>query len=661
METSEKIDIYLEHYVKTSFGLCDFVLTRNGDVDEAFILDHAQGVLDGYSYYGGRDKIHIGMENIDWHGGQMQHQEWRAQLNRLFMIDYLRQAHAIDPDEKYPLRAKQLIKDWMRFIEKNPGGRLGTHEKDNSLNLSIRVGHSRMTGLMGCLASFAKTDAFDDDFVESVFDSIEQQLNDLIKAGLNASGNWRVSQLDAIIMVGLRCPFMSSASFFLDYAVKRMKNTLLYQFLSDGAHMEMTPNYHFWMSKVFVFYYQLGHAYPDLNVVTDREKVIKALRLNVYFEQFPLNDSHFDYLNKSRREGQLREVNTWLKALGEQEVSFPLPDLTCEAAGYVYSSDEENDVVFDVSKYGGSHTHSSRLQLCLNRKGKALLLDPGALSYEMSNPLAPYGKSTMAHSTISINGYNQCPSDARLILSHSNDGFAYGEGVFDGSYCSGRNLWEFSEGIGHTIWARQYRSVLHVKGEYVIVIDAVHSLPDTKILNNWAMAPFEDVQLNKQDLSVTAKDADESNLFMKMMVPPEGAVEPRLSFGQEGEDMRGFAVAATKGGVVPHPHLSFECEGGLPAGGISVMVIAPFDGPENPWTMKTVEVNNMGSLIHFRYEPKPGLIDSISWFPNLHGALDQSDEDSSDGSFVFTRKSAEGERIVAYSPNGSHVEGFTSC
>lgn len=660
MKTLEKIEQFLEGMAKTDFAITDVMGDKRSEVDSDLVLEKARAVLDGYGYFDNREKVFIGEKNIDWRGGQKEHQEWRAQLNRFFMLAYLERAYAITQDDVYPQRAKALMEDWLDFVDEVQEGDFNTHKTDNRLNLSIRLGHSHHSGWMGCLKTFVHTEAFDEAFVERVFDSMERQITVLLNKGINLVGNWRISQLDTMIMLGLRCPFMSCSEKLLDYAVPRLFNTFKHQIMEDGSHIEMTPSYHGWMSRVFLNYYKISRAFPELKIVNDTKKVALATKLLAYYGQFAMNDTQYNFNNRDVGFGGLKKANEGLLALDEEPMTTPLPDLYCDKAGYWFLGDEQdNMLMFDVSKYGASHTHSSRLELCLNRKGKPMLIDPGFLTYEMTNPLGPYGKSTAAHSTININGYNQCPANAQMILQHAEPKYGMAEACYDGSFGSGRNLWGFTEGMGKMAWARHYRCVFMVKNEYVLVIDAVHAAPGDKIHNNWSIAPFEEVAYNEDELSVTAKDPDGSNLFSKMLLKPEGDVTGSLVSGyREGDDLRGWACGGAQGSDVAHPHWNLQYDGGLPAGGISAMVFAPFEGDDNPWVMRPFQVENAGSMISFSYVSKEGFVDKVSWVPNLHGAIDVGNEEMSDGSFLFVRRSEGGEWLDAYSPNGSYIRNL---
>ena len=72
-----------------------------------------------------------------------------------------------------------------------------------------------------------------------------------------------------------------------------------------------------------------------------------------------------------------------------------------------------------------------------------LVADPGILNYEMSDPLAAYGKSTSAHSTLNIGGLSQSGADARLLHTAFTPDVALIHAQYQGGYWPGLYTWSF--------------------------------------------------------------------------------------------------------------------------------------------------------------------------------------------------------------------------
>ncbi len=115
------------------------------------------------------------------------------------------------------------------------------------------------------------------------------------------------------------------------------------------------------------------------------------------------------------------------------------------------------------------------------------MADPGILSYEMSDPLAAYGKSTPAHSTLNVNGWNQSGADAQLLRTEFTPSFALIHAKYEGGYWEGRYEWSFRNGRGRGVWGEHERVLLWVKGQYVLVLDTMATDPGQEVRNAWQM------------------------------------------------------------------------------------------------------------------------------------------------------------------------------
>ena len=117
--------------------------------------------------------------------------------------------------------------------------------------------------------------------------------------------------------------------------------------------------------------------------------------------------------------GGLREETLWL--LGEQGVAqferLPATDdvqdsVVLRAAGLYVSAHEEprQQLVVDAGSQGAmtaGHGHADALSVCLNREGRALLIDPGTFEYVGENSGRNDFRGTRAHNTLLVDGRDQ--------------------------------------------------------------------------------------------------------------------------------------------------------------------------------------------------------------------------------------------------------------
>src|SRR5689334_17042487 len=223
--------------------LADFAGQKTGEPD----LERAGKIAGGTVYFYSRTPVDVGLANIDWAGGHIHHQEWPAQLNRFFHLSPLAAAYRATSDERYARAARAYIEDWLRGDAYETAQ--ATRPGDNTLTMSIRLGTSVHSGWGGTLPAFLSSPAFDDAFLDRVLASIARQARFLSKH-LTAAGNWRISQLDALVFTALRFPFLAEAGSLLESGIAGMRVALATQFLPDGVHIERTPGYADWMAQV---------------------------------------------------------------------------------------------------------------------------------------------------------------------------------------------------------------------------------------------------------------------------------------------------------------------------------------------------------------------------------------------------------------------------
>ncbi len=611
----------------------------------------ADKIVDGFVYFNNIQEVQVGLKEIDWLGDHLNHQEWRAQLNRFFSIAPLVYAWQATADEKYPLRARVLIDDWIDFMQGHEAEMM--HEKDNSLNLSIRIGSGMFAGWAAALYYFTDSVHFDEPFFEKVTASIERQVKYLMKTGLPPVGNWRIAVLDALIHTAIRLPWMTGSKDILTVAGRKMRNALTRQFNADGSHIELTPNYHFWMSKVLHHYYMLAREIPKLDMNIRPESVAKALHLCALYERFPVNDSHPVYNEKVCHDAEAKKIPALLDKAELHKYFNPAQNLYCPESGYIFASDNATELFFDASHWAGSHTHCSRLQVCINSGSKPLIIDPGIMSYEMSNPYMAYGKSTSAHSTININGLNQSPSAAKIDLYDATDSVVFSEAVYTGGYWTGQNSWGFRDGVGQGVYVKHTRAVFFLKNEYILVLDAVPGEPGMIINNCWQAAPFDDYVCDRKNLSFISMDATGANILLQMILPPAGDVTMQTFCGRKPPEPRGWAGVPGQT-VIPAPLIEFSYPGGVPSGGLSAVLLAPFTSEKPEFKLKKTGGTNC--IMYFELSTPNGYTDCISWAPGGEIPVDEGSPQITDASFSYARLDNAGNMLAVYTPNGSCLD-----
>ncbi|MFB3881578.1 MAG: heparinase II/III family protein [Armatimonadota bacterium] len=621
-----------------------------------WLIGRAEKIAGGIVFFYGDTEVRVGRRDIDWTGSHIKHQEWPAQLNRFFHLAPLAAAYRASHDERFARAARSYIEDW---IDSHAGYDSAQRYMpgDSGLNMSIRLGSSHASGWGGCLPAFLGSSAFDDVFLQKLMDSIAVQVA-FLSGHLTPWGNWRISELDAVVFTALRFPFLSGSDALLERGIRGMGNALATQFLPDGVHIERSPGYHEWMAGVLASYYDLARRLPEVDARVDGQMVVRAFDYAAHDELFGVNDSRAPF----RDPEALRNLRQRKEVLGRL---FPDKGMPADpplrhvfaSAGHVFarsSWDPGADyLAFDAGTWGGGHGHLSRLSLVFRSGGRTLVADPGILNYEMSDPFGPYGKSTRAHSTLSLNGRNQSEADAQLLRAEFTETGLLLHARYGGGYWEGDYAWSFDEGRGSGLFGIHDRIVFWVNGEYLLVLDSMVADAGATVHNCWQMGPTEAWASDTGALNWWSRNPD-VNLLARC-IPFAGAVEMECFDGSR-EPIRGW-VGAHGHDAVPAPLLEFRYPSGTGGDSSTAVILAPFRG-ENPpsYLPRQAARAGWGPLRHLELGLPSGGADLFSWSRDLSAPADQVGPVSSDARFVWLRLDASGRPARCFLLDGSYLE-----
>ncbi len=557
-------------------------------------LAKADKIAEGFVFFNQRTPVKVGLRNIDWTGGHVRHQEWPAQLNRFFHLAPLASAYAATREERYATAARAYIEDWMQN-EPYPGTQK-RRPGDSALSMSIRLGTSESPGWTGNLHVFLSSPAFDDAFLDGMLSSLAGQAN-FAASHLAVGGNWYISQLDALVLISLRLPFLNNAEMFRETGITRLRHEISSQFLDDGVHIERTPSYHNWMTNVAVSYFELARHFPEADAQVDPQRVARSLDYSVQSELAGFNDSALAGDGVSEKHLTARRKALEVMGLSGKLPPSPPLDQVFPNAGQVFSRtgwDKDADyLAFDAASFGSTHTHLSRLTFTFRSRGRVVVADPGILSYEMTDPLGPYGKSTLAHSTVSVDGWNQSSADAQLLHTEFTPETATIRARYQGGWWKGKYGWGFTEGHGEGVWGEHERILFWVKREYLVIIDTVTADGAHTVHTGFQMAPAK-WSLDSSALRWTSS-ADQAQL----VIAPAAATIECLE-GQR-QPPRGWVGFSGKD-PVPAPHIEFRYPSDPKAPVVTVVVIAPV----------AYQVKATGATAIAVTKPS-GKIDQVSW------------------------------------------------
>ncbi|MBN1807788.1 MAG: heparinase II/III family protein [Planctomycetes bacterium] len=613
-------------------------------------VEIADAIASGTIFFYGITTVEIGLSGVDWTGMHIQHQEWPAQLNRFMYLGPLASAYGATADEKYARAARGYIEDWIAA-----GDYLGRSEcrtRDNTLNLSIRMGSSVHAGWGGVLHAFLDSPSFDDDFLRTVFRSLDGQAEFLMR-NLSPINNWRISQLDALTMTALRFPWLEYAAPMLECGRTGLRNALATQFLPDGVHSERTAGYHSWMTRVAENYCLLGRTLPEADVNVRPDIVRKALDYAVHGVLCGINDATAPHTD-SRTDALIVRRGEFLAAAG-LPVSDPPPDQVFPDAGQAFARSGFEDgaeyLAFDASTWGGAHCHLSRLGFAYRFGGRMLIADPGILDYEMSNPYASYGKSTRAHSTVNVNGLNQSDTDASLLNTVFSERACLFHGLYEGGYWRNEFFWGFRDGRGPGVFGRHERVLFLLRGRYLLLLDTVNTDDSAPVHNCFQMGPMDGWSHDGSALSWWSEN-DDVNILLQALAVPEGtSIE---CFDGSEDPLRGW-VGVHGNDHVHAPLVQFTYPGDPGRPGVSTVLLAAPFASSRPEYSVTDSGDAIAGYGHYLSIAGPGgTVDHVGWTKDLvvpveHGPF------MTDATFVWCRTAPDGAPRECFVLNGTYL------
>ena len=527
-------------------------------------LNYAREVVAGrigFKLDTGRRLFDVGRSGIDWAGGHYNHQEWPTQMGRFFMLIPLIRAYSNEPAAVYAEAARDYIIDWIDNFNCEEIETRG----NTCMDIAIRLGTHGRSGWCCALSTFMDEPSWDDEFVRKVLGSIERQAHILWQRGIPSRpwGNHRIFGLDGLLHTALRLPFIADADKMIAFAVRNLEQACRFQFMPDGSYIEQSLGYHHHMAEIFVNMLRVGRWFPEVKLQLPSERLLKAAEYSLHTAPGGINDTSAmvydhdipDSLKATRR------IKCEIEGGDIPESWRPALDSVYPDAGQVFlrSSWEPGAdfLAFDASVYSGAHAHLARLGVVFRSGGRLWLADPGSFDYEMSNPFAIYGRSTVAHTTINLDGLNQGLGDAKLVKADITAEHALLHGVYAGGYWDGTYTWGFQKGLGRGSYGRHERIILWIRDEYMLILDAMMCSAGHTVEHTWQMAPVAAWSHDSDELSWTASEEVGGGFYLRTVMPPtemamsvyEGSIEPRRGW---------FSKSLPDSGFTPAPQIVFR-------------------------------------------------------------------------------------------------------
>ena len=323
----------------------------------------------------------------------------------------------------------------------------------------------------------------------------------------------------ALFFIGTLCPELPSAQRWQQLGWKIVTQEAQRQVQADGLHFEQSTYYHVYALDFFLH----AAVLANVNEVplpggfdATLERMLDALRLLTRAGTAPrFGDDDGGRLFDPRRNqpenmtdplatgavlfgrgdfkslaGGAREETLWL--LGEQglEEFDKLPakasdvaSTALQAGGLYFMTGPERQLAIDAGPQGvatAGHGHADALSICINAKGRPLLLDPGACEYVGEE--RRLFRSTRFHNTLTVDGQGQAqpkgPFSWTRLPDVRSEGWITGKffDLFVGSH-------DGYQPVIHRRW------VFSLKSKFWLVRDLVLGEGEHAVDLNWHLTP----------------------------------------------------------------------------------------------------------------------------------------------------------------------------
>jgi hypothetical protein len=627
---------------------------------EALTRETADAAVDGVlmSCFDSKARRHFGRSGIDWANlGPL------SVLCRMTFIGSLAAAYHVLRDERYAEAARDYMADWMAFWTSDQNK--GKVEAEGSLGLC-----GRNAVWAGSLHLFLDSPAFDAAFVARVVAFVEGQY-DWLRHHLSTTINWRIFEANSLLQGSLYLDFLDKASDWQRFAVSVLNDGWHRQFLSDGVHEERNPVYHCGMTGTYHGLLKLAGAFPELGLCMTAERMIPSFdfllactKPNGYL--CGLNDSQTAYTGHRRdgvhTEGQIGMDGEaiwrgWRGACG-LPTEYPATSQVFPEAGLAFLRSGWNEdaawMSFDGSGWGGGHCHLGRNAIQLHALRQSMVVDSnGCYNADQWR----YLRSTRAHSTCNLNGFNQSTTNPNRLRAHHAPGYDAVFSVYEGGYWDLDHTWSITH-AAKGIWAQHARILFWVQDRFAFVADSLFRLPhrpDDPEADRpsfecvWQLAPEAEISLQPDRNRAVAQWKD-AGLLVLTPIRPEGSRFE--TYCGATDPLRGY-VGIEK----PAPQIVLNTPRMERRHDYYVSVLVPFGGRQAPEVAMEAK-SPMGQVGYVRLRWADGTADEIHWGCNFGLMLGPQPDFETDSSLVHLRKDAAGKAVGGCCVHGTYIAPF---
>lgn len=452
---------------------------------------------------------------IDWSMNPFSDAHWAFQLNAMRpAVPYLF-AHAKHPSIQYLTRAVDYFLDWQRFNITD-----GRPNKYKWYNMAVgqRAARLAYTLSQACKHSHSIGLARIEGLTQLALDHIDE----LMQPDRVSRGNHGLFQMHGLMALGRVLREYHEGRDAMEFARSTLDRLALLQFSDEGVHLEHSPAYHFFATRVLTTIYRTGWYDNDAHFNRHRDLIQAAAAwlVDPLGSVVAIGDSHCQKKDVPPPDGEpaLFGPSPWPNAVVKHwsktgySIIRSSPDAPARDSYMLF---------FTGAHHSSVHKHSDDLHLNWFDRGCHILVDSGAYCYKRDR-MRQYVLSTRAHNTIECNGTS----------SPRSKDYCYGSSLLAPRY----HTWgaELSGRVAHpTLGFVHYRRVFFAPGRFLAVVDTVESRQEAEYVQWWHFDPS--LSLSRDASGFIVRDSCGSPMvWVHTLSPIEscaiayGEIHPRL-------------------------------------------------------------------------------------------------------------------------------------
>lgn len=420
-------------------------------------------------------------DNLPWFNAPQK----LATLSRFPHLDYLMRSYVSTGDERY---AAAMVRDMVDFMENVPLSRASEFHvqmppDQNPWNWVLL--QWRVKRWIDALTHLKDSPSLPDDTYLRLVQYLWDEVNWLVPRKVLGLHNGTLGNVSTILYAARNFPESRHAAEWLDDATSFFDSFLDSAFYPGEFLIELTIGY---SEGTLLMCLLMHEALPDSPVKERTAAKLEALvdaHVGVMKpdRSLPRYGDHgvYDITERVLRRSARLFSRPDLALLADQpnakkradgKLSFPFKSNPYYLSGYYAMRDgwdvEAQYLSMDAGPFGTNHHHGDKLSVTVSADGAAFIVDPGTSLYTSLEPGPRYDlRPGFLHNVITIDGVDPNTGWDR----HYGFDVLENRWVTNSTYDFLEGTYEYRNNLLDVLWRR---SVLFVKGEYWIVLDALY-------------------------------------------------------------------------------------------------------------------------------------------------------------------------------------------